>query len=537
MPAGEIEDVYPLTPMQEGLLLHTLLEPGTGIYYMQDRYRIDSPLDPERFAAAWQAVVARHEALRASFVWNAGETMLQVIHKPGRTRIEFLDWSELPEDGHEERLQALHKREREAGFDLLEQPPLPPAPDPPGRGALLVHDEQPPHPHRCLVPWPADEPTSSRSTVLSAKAARRTCRRRRATATTSPGCNARTWSIATLVEREPARLRAADPGAQRPPVPPRARRRERRMIVGDRYTRLDAADGARLRELAQRYQLTVNTFAQAAWALTLRRFSGERDVLFGVTVAGRPVGMPEMQRTVGLFINSIPLRVQMPAAGQRCTVREWLNRLFERNLELREHEHLPLVAIQESSELPKGQPLFDSLFVFENAPVEVSVLDRAQSLNASSDSGRTHTNFPLTVVCYPGDDLGLHLSYDQRYSRRRPSSACSASSSACCWPWPTVSTANWRPCRCSARTSATSSSTAATAAPATTRWSKATCGCSRRRWRPIRSASPPVAWNSAELRRAEPPGQPPRPRPARRRRPASTSRWHCWPSAASTCSA
>ncbi|MCF3997359.1 condensation domain-containing protein, partial [Pseudomonas aeruginosa] len=92
------------------------------------------------------------------------------------------------------------------------------------------------------------------------------------------------------------------------------------MIVGDRYTRLDAADGARLRELAQRYQLTVNTFAQAAWALTLRRFSGERDVLFGVTVAGRPVGMPEMQRTVGLFINSIPLRVQMPAAGQRCTV-------------------------------------------------------------------------------------------------------------------------------------------------------------------------------------------------------------------------
>ncbi|MGZ2997626.1 hypothetical protein ABC669_03375, partial [Pseudomonas aeruginosa] len=61
---------------------------------------------------------------RASFVWNAGETMLQVIHKPGRTRIEFLDWSELPEDGHEERLQALHKREREAGFDLLEQPPF-----------------------------------------------------------------------------------------------------------------------------------------------------------------------------------------------------------------------------------------------------------------------------------------------------------------------------------------------------------------------------------------------------------------------------
>ncbi|HEH8730979.1 TPA: non-ribosomal peptide synthase/polyketide synthase [Pseudomonas aeruginosa] len=415
VPAGEIEDVYPLTPMQEGLLLHTLLEPGTGIYYMQDRYRIDSPLDPERFAAAWQAVVARHEALRASFVWNAGETMLQVIHKPGRTRIEFLDWSELPEEGHEERLQTLHKREREAGFDLLEQPPF--------HLRLIRLGEarywfMMSNHHILIDAWcrgllmndffeiygalgegrPANLPTPPRYRDYIAWLQRQDLEQSR-----------RWWSESlrgferpTLVPSDRPFLRehAGESGG---------------MIVGDRYTRLDAADGARLRELAQRYQLTVNTFAQAAWALTLRRFSGERDVLFGVTVAGRPVGMPEMQRTVGLFINSIPLRVQMPAAGQRCTVREWLNRLFERNLELREHEHLPLVAIQESSELPKGQPLFDSLFVFENAPVEVSVLDRAQSLNASSDSGRTHTNFPLTVVCYPGDDLGLHLSYDQRY--------------------------------------------------------------------------------------------------------------------------
>ena len=147
----------------------------------------------------------------------------------------------------------------------------------------------------------------------------------------------------------------------------------------------------------------------------LRRLSGERDVLFGVTVAGRPVDMPDMQRTVGLFINSIALRVKLPEDGQRCSVRQWLSGLLDSNMQLREYEYLPLVTIQELSELPKGQPLFDSLFVFENAPVEVSVLDRAQSLNATSDSGRTHTNFPLTAVCYPGDELGLHLSYDQRY--------------------------------------------------------------------------------------------------------------------------
>ncbi|PHO19501.1 condensation domain-containing protein, partial [Aggregatibacter actinomycetemcomitans] len=93
------------------------------------------------------------------------------------------------------------------------------------------------------------------------------------------------------------------------------------MVVGDCYTRLDVRDGAQLRELAQAHQLTVNTFAQAAWALVLRRLSGDRDVLFGVTVAGRPVEMPEMQRTVGLFINSIALRVKLPEDDQKGSVR------------------------------------------------------------------------------------------------------------------------------------------------------------------------------------------------------------------------
>ncbi|WP_191832697.1 non-ribosomal peptide synthetase [Pseudomonas fluorescens] len=415
VPAAQIDDVYPLTPMQEGLLLHTLLEPGTGIYYMQDRYRINSALDPQRFAQAWQAVVARHEALRASFSWNAGEAMLQIIHKPGGTALDYLDWTDISEHEQEVRLQALHKREREAGFDLLQQAPLHLRLIRVGTDrywfmmsnhhilidawcrSLLMNDffelymalgegreAQLPVPprYRDYISWLQHQDLD---------AARQWWRD-----------NLQGFERSTAVPSDRPLLR--DHGAE-----------NAGMIVGDCYTRLDVTEGARLRELAQAHQLTVNTFAQAAWALVLSRYSGERDVLFGVTVAGRPVSMPQMQRTVGLFINSIALRVQLPAVGQRCSVRQWLKGLFERNMELREYEYLPLVSIQECSELPKGQPLFDSLFVFENAPVEVSVLDRAQHLNASSDSGRTHTNFPLTAVCYPGDDLGLHLSFDQRY--------------------------------------------------------------------------------------------------------------------------
>ncbi|AVJ23688.1 MULTISPECIES: non-ribosomal peptide synthetase [Pseudomonas] len=413
--ASAIEDVYPLTPMQEGLLLHTLLEPGTGLYYMQDRYRINSALEPERFAQAWQAVIARHEALRASFCWNVGEDMLQVIHKPGSTPIEYLDWSADPQDQQEPRLQALLKAEREAGFDLLNQAPFHLRLIRVGEARYWFMMSN----HHILIDaWCRSLLMNDFFDIYTALGEGRD-----AQLATPPRYRdyiawlqrqdlneARQWWQQNLQGFE----RATPIPSDRPFLREHAGG-SGGMVVGDCYTRLDARDGAQLRELAQAHQLTVNTFAQAAWALVLRRLSGDRDVLFGVTVAGRPVDMPEMQRTVGLFINSIALRVKLPEDGQTCSVRQWLSALLDSNMQLREYEYLPLVTIQEHSELPKGQPLFDSLFVFENAPVEVSVLDRAQSLNATSDSGRTHTNFPLTAVCYPGDDLGLHLSYDQRY--------------------------------------------------------------------------------------------------------------------------
>ncbi|MCF4981014.1 amino acid adenylation domain-containing protein [Pseudomonas gessardii] len=415
VPASAIEDVYPLTPMQEGLLLHTLLEPGTGLYYMQDRYRIHSELNPERFALAWKAVIARHEALRASFCWNVGEAMLQVIHKPGSTPIEYLDWTGTPTEQQEPRLQALLKSEREAGFDLLNQAPFHLRLIRVGEARYWFMMSN----HHILIDaWCRSLLMNDFFEIYMALG-----EGREAQLAAPPRyrdyiawlqrqnlAEARQWWQQNLQGFE----RTTPIPSDRPFLREHAGH-SGGMVVGDCYTRLDSRDGAQLRELAQAHQLTVNTFAQAAWALVLRRLSGERDVLFGVTVAGRPVDMPQMQRTVGLFINSIALRVKVPEDDQPCSVRQWLSALLDSNMQLREYEYLPLVTIQEHSELPKGQPLFDSLFVFENAPVEVSVLDRAQSLNATSDSGRTHTNFPLTAVCYPGDDLGLHLSYDQRY--------------------------------------------------------------------------------------------------------------------------
>ncbi len=411
LPFNAIDDIFPLTPMQEGMLLHTLLEAGTGIYFMQDRYSIDSVLDVPRFERAWRLVVARHEALRASFAWNTGEQMLQIIHRGDGDGVEFLDWTALPADGHEERLQNLLESERLAGFNLLETPPLR------LRLIRLAADRHwfiMSNHHILIDAW-------CRSIMMGDFFAfyQALGEGREANLQAPPRYREFiSWLHHQGLEQSSTYWRQALSGFERPTLIPSDRpilHDNGGMIVGDAYSRLLPEQGLRLKELAQAHQLTVNTFAQAAWSLVLRRYSGERDVLFGVTVAGRPASLPQMQNCVGLFINSIPLRVPMPAAGERLSVRQWLQQLFERNLELREHEHLPLVSIQECSELPKGQPLFDSLFVFENAPVDASVLQGAEGLNARSGSGRTHTNYPLTVVCYPGDDLGLHLSYDQRF--------------------------------------------------------------------------------------------------------------------------
>ena len=415
VPARRIEDIYPLTPMQEGLLLHTLLEPGEGLYFMQDRYRIDSALDHDRFAQAWSAVVARHEALRASFVWNAGEAMLQVIQRPEPLAVEVLDWRERTAEALESDLQVLLEQERRAGFALLERPPF---------QLRLIRVAEARYwfimsNHHILIDaWCRGLLMSDFLEVYAALGEGRA-------PILAPAPRYRDY-IAWLQrqDRDGSRAwwQATLAGFARPTELPcdRPLRRDHAgaeggMQVGDRQLRLAPAEGAQLRELAQRHGLTVNTLAQAAWALVLHRYSGDDDLLFGVTVAGRPLDQPQMQRTVGLFINSVPLRVRLPGGETDTPVLAWLRALLEANLALREHEYLPLVAIQEASAVPKGQPLFDSLFVFENAPVDAAVLDRAQGLKATSDSGRTHTNFPLTVVCYPGDDLGLHLSYDRRY--------------------------------------------------------------------------------------------------------------------------
>ena len=409
VPAADIQDVYPLSPMQEGLLLHTLREPGSGIYLMQYCYLIEHAIDLAAFESAWRTVVERHEVLRTSFCWDVAEQMVQIVRRDPRPDIRLLDWQHVAEGDYEGLLTEELASELRQGFDLANEVAF--------RLRLIKLGEARygfvlSNHHILLDAWCRMGLIAEFFELYSALVEGRQA--------SLPAPSSYRDFIAWLQSRDQDLSKrfwqTQLAGFERPTALPfdHARRDVGESSVGDCLVRLTRAQSQQLAQAAQASQLTLNTVVQAAWAILLHRYSGERDVLFGVTVAGRPAEIPEMQATVGLFINSIPLRVRIPGAESSLSLKAWLQQLLAQNVALREHEHMPLVNIQQHSEIGKGQPLFDSLFVFENAPVEDSVYEQADDMKIQGDSSRTHTNYPITVVIYPGSVLGLHLSYDKR---------------------------------------------------------------------------------------------------------------------------
>ena len=179
----------------------------------------------------------------------------------------------------------------------------------------------------------------------------------------------------------------------------------------EQEARLPEESTSALVALGRRHGLTLNTLVQGAWALLLGRYSGRDDVVFGATVSGRSAPVDGVESMVGLLINTLPVRVSIDG---RVRVLPWLSRLQERFTAMREHEAAPLVMVQGWSEVPRGRPLFESLLVFENYPVDASLGDRAGGLGFGSVRVLERTNFPLTLMVFPGASLLLRATYDSR---------------------------------------------------------------------------------------------------------------------------
>ncbi|SEP81454.1 non-ribosomal peptide synthase domain TIGR01720/amino acid adenylation domain-containing protein [Pseudomonas sp. NFACC02] len=406
IPAREIEDILPLAPMQQGILLHSLLEQGNGIYLMQDQYAVGSDVDFEAFKFAWQQVVQRHPALRTAFHGLESGVQRQVVMRRVPSPAQLIDLSHLAREAAEAELEALLSAEREQGFDFSRAPLL--------RLRLIKFGEADfrivqSHHHALIDAW-------CRGLMLTEFFAhyRAFLDRRHISL---PAARPYRDFLAWLSEQDEAVSRdywrnALAGFTDVTPLPYR-RSPQGEPQMRDVTLALGAEQTAKLADQARQHRLTANTFVQAAWALLLMHHADRDEVLFGVTVAGRPTELEGIEGALGLFINTLPLRLKRPGAGAPALA--LLNALQAQNAEMRQHEHLSLADIQLLADTPRGQPLFDSLFVFENVPLGAEVQQAVNEYRINPLANRTHTNYPLTVVLLPGESLQLQLTYDTRH--------------------------------------------------------------------------------------------------------------------------
>lgn len=406
-PPSGIEDVYPLTPLQEGLLFHTLMLPGSGIYIMQDSFSLEGRIDTELFREAWQTVVDRHTILRTSVIWECSGRPHQIVHSQASLPFGYFDWGGYSESEQKARLEVLLEKELREGFELA-QPPL--------MRIRLIHfgaDR-----YHCIRSYHHILMDAWCDSIILADF--KSCYFALLRAKALPKGPTKTYRdyVAWLQKQDAARAerfwREYLEGFTDPTplvVDKQVLEAERTGTeVGDVMTSLSAEDTEKLAALTRQYRLTPNTVAQAAWALVLARYSGRRDVLFGVTVAGRPAHLPGIEEVIGLFINTLPLRVSV---DPERTVLHVLQILLQQNLELRQYEYAPLVDIQAWSMIPKGMPMFRHLFVFENAPVDSALTADSYELRITEVLDRTHTNYPITVMVVPGERLHLQITYEK----------------------------------------------------------------------------------------------------------------------------
>ena len=403
MTRADVERVYELSPMQQAMLFASLYAPGSGVYVIQLSLRLTGRLDVDALERAFQHVAARHGVLRTGFYWEDLEKPVQVVYREAELGIHRETWRGLAEDELEPRLAAWLAADRETGFDLGE-PPL-------SRLALFDLGDGSWHlvwtVHHLLIDgWSLGLLLKELFAGYAALAAGRE--------PALPASRSYREYIAWLQRQDAAEAEAfwrrSLAGFSSPTLMAGG---DGRGAAGFRQTkrrslRLSEADTAALRETGRRHRLTLNTLLQGAWSLVLAQATGADEVVFGGTVAGRPGDLPGADSMVGLFINTLPVRVEV---DRQRPLLPWLTGLQERQAEARRFEHAPLFEVQTWSGLPAGAALFDNILVLESYPLEGS-LAGLPDLALSRVTTTEQTNYPLNVVVLPGAELSLELIHD-----------------------------------------------------------------------------------------------------------------------------
>jgi non-ribosomal peptide synthase protein (TIGR01720 family) len=407
-----VEAIYALSPMQQGMLFHSLYDTEESMYVVQFACALSGEVNPEALQQAWQEVVNRHSVLRTFFVWQDLKEPVQIVRQQVSLPWLSLDWRALSPSLHQQQLSEFLAADLARGFDLQLAPLM--------RLALIRVTDETYHfvwsfHHLLLDGWSTplvikevftfyEGLNAGRAVKLGAvRPYREYIRWLRGQ---EMGAAEQFWREMLKGFSAPTTL-----GIERSPDGREGSESAQEGRYVEHQVRLTAEVTGELQRLAREQQVTLNTVVQGAWALLLSRYSGSRDVVFGATVSGRPASLPGVEEMVGLFINTLPVRVEV--AGEDG-VGGYLRRLQEQQVEVRQYEYSPLVEVQGWSEVPKGMPLFETLIAFENYPVGEALSERGGVLEVGEVTNTERNSYPLALVAIPVRELTLKAVYDSR---------------------------------------------------------------------------------------------------------------------------
>jgi amino acid adenylation domain-containing protein len=397
--AFDIETVLPLTPLQHGMLFHSLLDPASANYFQQLVAVLDGDLDGAAFEAAWADLVNRHAALRAAFLWERQDSPRQAIFRRVRIPTVWLDWRDVAEGERDALLNRFLAEDRAVPFTLAQAPLMRLAVI---RTAADSHILVFSHHHLILDGWS--------TAVMMEEVLALYAGNVQGTAAALPVAPRYTDYLTWLASRDEAATRQFWQETLLDFTEPTPLVADRRSGAAEAaafkaFTHiLPPATQRRLEDFARANRVSSAVPAMAACALALGRQAERDEVVFGVTVAGRPAELPGMERLVGLCINTIPLRVPAPRTG---TLGPWLRGIQDRLAAAQPFEHAGLTEIQGWSGMPAGVPLFETILVYENYPAGAPPSDAPLTLASARIEERA--NYPLALVVEPQPD-GLHLS-------------------------------------------------------------------------------------------------------------------------------
>ncbi|MEM8676957.1 MAG: condensation domain-containing protein [Cyanobacteria bacterium P01_G01_bin.67] len=404
MKTQNVQDIYELSPIQQGLLFHCIYAPESRFYFVQKFFTIDGNLNLIAFDQAWQQVVARHTSLRTGFYWENINKPLQVVYKQVKVPIEQQDWRGLNSVEQQQQLESFLERDRQQGIDLSQECLM--------RLTLLRLSDD-----AYKLIWTShfiNMDGWAVSLVLKdfVQLYKAFCQGKEASL--GAGSFYRKY-IAWLQQQDLSKAKVfwqqALKGLKAPTLltnwyvdhfsDQEEEHALQRIFLSETTT-------ASLISFTRQHQLTLNTVIQGAWAWLLSRYSGEKKVVFGCTTFGRPLDLAGVDSIVGTFVNSLPLWVEV---DDQQPLLPWLKQLQVQIAEIRQYEYSPLVEIQNCTEIPKDMPLFESLVVFEKVP-EMSV-DKAnrEGLKMEMTGIWYKTNYPLNLVVYPMKKLILEIAH------------------------------------------------------------------------------------------------------------------------------